>query len=132
MQQLLIIDSPILIQELTSYEKYDSLPLESDLGPPLAAGLVLVGCVGPWSQVQQQPSRLEHVTTANFEERVLKCDKPVLVDFYADWCGPCKKLGPVLDDFADEHPEIRVVKVNVDENRDLVGRYGVNGFPSCW
>jgi thioredoxin 1 len=97
---------------------------------PLLLVLFLVGCVGPWSQVQQQPSRLEHVTTANFEERVLKCDRPVLVDFYADWCGPCQKLGPVLDDFADEHPEIRVVKVNVDENRDLVGRYGVNGFPT--
>ena len=60
----------------------------------------------------------------------MKCEKPVLVDFYAEWCGPCKKLGPVLEDFAQEHPEIRVVKVNVDENPDLVRRYEVKGMPS--
>ena len=68
----------------------------------------------------------------DFDERVLKCEKPVLVDFYAEWCGPCKKLGPVLEDFAQEHPEIRVVKVNVDENPDLVRRYEVKGIPRCW
>ena len=75
-------------------------------------------------------SRLEHVSAATFEERVLKCEKPVLVDFYAEWCGPCKRLGPVLEDFAQEHPDIRVVKVNVDENPDLAGRYGVKAMPS--
>ena len=73
---------------------------------------------------------LEHVTTATFDERVLKCEKPVLVDFYAEWCGPCKKLGPVLEEFAKEHPEVRVVKVNVDENADLVARYEVKNMPS--
>jgi thioredoxin 1 len=92
---------------------------------------LLAGCrnaqLFPGSQTQE--SRLEHVTAATFDERVLKCEKPVLVDFYAEWCGPCKKLGPLLDDFADEHPELRVVKVNVDENSDLARRYEVNGIP---
>ncbi|MGO9111015.1 MAG: thioredoxin [Thermoguttaceae bacterium] len=101
---------------------------------PLLLAFLLAGCVGrnvlvfPWSQTPE--SRLEHVTAANFDERVLKCEKPVLVDFYAEWCGPCKKLGSVLEDFAQEHPEIRVVKVNVDENSDLVGRYGVKAMPT--
>ena len=87
-----------------------------------------------WSSLvadEASDSRLEHVTAATFDERVLKCDKPVLVDFYAEWCGPCKKLGPLLEDFAEEHPEVRVVKVNVDDNRDLAGRYAVR-CPPCW
>ena len=96
---------------------------------PLAAALLLAGCAGglPWSQTQA--SRLEHVSSTTFDERVLKCEGPVLVDFYAEWCGPCKKLGPVLEDFAEEHPEIRVVNVNVDENPDLAGRYEVKSIP---
>ena len=99
--------------------------------------LVLAGCVGknapvwPWSPTQKSPeSRLEHVSVATFEDRVLKCEKTVLVDFYAEWCGPCQKLGPVLEDFALAHPEVRVVKVNVDENPDLAHRYGVDRMPS--
>ena len=100
---------------------------------PFLFALLLPGCLGhnallPWSQTEE--SRLEHVSAATFEERVLKCEKPVVVDFYAEWCGPCKRLGPVLEDFAQEHPEIRVVKVNVDENSELAGRYEVKAMPS--
>ena len=96
---------------------------------PLVLALLLAGCAGilPWSQTPE--SRLEHVSSATFEERVLKCEKPVLVDFYAEWCGPCKRLGPVLEDFAQEHPDIRVVKINIDENRDLARRYEVQSIP---
>jgi thioredoxin 1 len=96
----------------------------------LLLAMLLAGCAGFFPRSQTQESRLEHVTTATFESRVLKCEKPVLVDFYAEWCGPCKKLGPVLEDFAQEHPDVRVVKVDVDENSDLVSRYGVNGMPT--
>jgi thioredoxin 1 len=98
----------------------------------LVLALLPAGCRNApvFPNAQTQESRLEHVTTASFEERVLKCEKPVLVDFYADWCVPCSKLGPVLEEFAQEHPEVRVVKVNVDENSDLVSRYGVQGFPT--
>ena len=104
---------------------------------PLVLALLLAGCVGqnalvwPWSQTQKLPeSRLEHVSTATFAERVLKCEKTVLVDFYAEWCGPCKRLGPILEDFAAAHPEVRVVKVNVDEISDLAARYGVKAMPT--
>ncbi len=105
--------------------------------PLVLAMLLLAGCMGqkaivwPWSQTEKSPeSRLEHVSSATFGERVLKCEKPVLVDFYAEWCGPCKQLGPVLEDFALAHPEVRVVKVDVDENRDLVARYQVQKMPT--
>jgi thioredoxin 1 len=102
--------------------------------PALLGVAVLAGCMGrngmfPWSEPEAKDS-LEHVTTATFDERVLKSDKPVLVDFYAEWCGPCKRLTPLLEEFAQEHPEVRVVKVNVDDNPELTKRYGVNAMPT--
>jgi thioredoxin 1 len=106
----------------------------ASLAVACAAALAIAGCMGrnglvmPWSQASD--SRLEHVTAANFDERVLKCDKPVLVDFYAEWCGPCKQLTPILEQFSDEHPEVRVVKVNVDDSPELTKRYGVDHMPT--
>ena len=104
---------------------------------PLLLALLLAGGLGHNSLVfpgspahEASDSTLEQVTSATFDERVLKCEKPVLVDFYGEWCGPCKKLGPVLEEFAKEHPEFRVVKVNVDENSDLAARYEVKAMPS--
>ena len=70
------------------------------------------------------------LSTENFEKEVLKSEKPVLVDFYADWCGPCKMLSPVVDKLAEEHSEFKVVKVNVDENPDLAGSYQVMSIPT--
>lgn len=68
----------------------------------------------------------------NFDEIVLKSDKPVLVDFYADWCGPCRMLAPTLDEIAEEHPEYLVVKVNVDDAPELASRYGVMSIPALF
>ncbi|WP_353893809.1 thioredoxin [Proteinivorax hydrogeniformans] len=74
---------------------------------------------------------VENVKSSNFDQEVLQNDKPVLVDFYADWCGPCKMLAPVIDEVATEYEgKVKIVKVNVDENQDLAGEYGVMSIPT--
>ena len=70
------------------------------------------------------------ITVDNFEQEVLKSDKPVLIDFWATWCGPCRMMGPVVDEFAAEHPEIKVGKVNVDEQMPLAGAFGIESIPT--
>lgn len=70
------------------------------------------------------------VTSENFEKEVLQSDKTVLVDFYADWCGPCKMLSPVVDSVANENEDIKVVKVNVDDAQDLAIKYQVMSIPT--
>ena len=70
------------------------------------------------------------VNSQNFEEEVIKSEKPVLIDFYADWCGPCKMLSPIIDEIAEENYEIKVVKVNVDDSQDLAMKYQVMSIPT--
>ena len=70
------------------------------------------------------------ITTANFEEEVLKSEKPVLVDFWAPWCGPCKMLSPVVDEIAEEVAEAKVGKVNVDDERELAKKFQVMSIPT--
>lgn len=66
----------------------------------------------------------------NFENEVLKSDKTVLVDFWASWCGPCRMLSPVVDEIAEENPDLKVCKVNVDEQEELAMRYGIMSIPT--
>lgn len=73
-----------------------------------------------------------HVNQENFDALVLNNEKPVLLDFYADWCGPCRMLAPILDEIAQDHPEYVIAKVNVDENPELANRYGVMSIPSVF
>ncbi|HBA97210.1 MAG TPA: thioredoxin [Lachnospiraceae bacterium] len=70
------------------------------------------------------------IKSDNFEEKVIKSSKPVLVDFWATWCGPCQMQGPVIEQLADEAKDFYVGKVNVDEEPDLQMRYGISSIPS--
>jgi thioredoxin 2 len=87
---------------------------------------------GPKCGVCAAPLRLDHpvlLTDATFDRVVSETTLPVLVDFYADWCGPCKMLAPVLEQLAAEHTDVKIAKVNVDEEPALAERYRVRGIP---
>lgn len=70
------------------------------------------------------------LTNEMYETEVVKSDKPVLIDFYADWCGPCKMVSPIVDEIADERDDVKVCKVNVDEQSDLAMQFGVMSIPT--
>ncbi len=71
------------------------------------------------------------VTDANFDQEVLKSDQPVLIDFWAVWCGPCKALSPIVDEVAQSYSgKVKVAKMNVDQNPGTPGRYGIRGIPT--
>ena len=72
------------------------------------------------------------VNKNNFQEEVLNSDKPVLVDFWAPWCGPCRMVLPIIEEIAEENDDIKVVKVNVDEDPELANQYGVMTIPTLY
>ena len=72
-----------------------------------------------------------HFTVADFDEKVLKSEKPAVIDFYADWCGPCQMAAPIIDKLADEfEKKVLIGKLNVDENQEIAQRYGVMSIPT--
>jgi thioredoxin 1 len=74
---------------------------------------------------------IKHVTDASFESDVLQSDKPVLVDYWAEWCGPCKMIAPILDELSTQYDgRLQIAKMNVDENQDVPGKFGIRGIPT--
>ena len=72
-----------------------------------------------------------HVTDASFESDVLKSDRPVLVDYWAEWCGPCKMIAPILDEVAKDYgARLQIAKMNVDENHEVPAKFGIRGIPT--
>ena len=70
------------------------------------------------------------VTNETFEQEVLRSDAPVIVDFWASWCGPCRMLAPILDQVASERPDVKIAKINVDEQMELASRFGIVSIPT--
>ena len=74
---------------------------------------------------------IKHISDASFESDVLKADKPVLVDYWAEWCGPCKMIAPILDEVSHAYRDrLQIAKMNVDENRDVPAKFGIRGIPT--
>ncbi len=75
--------------------------------------------------------KIIHVTDASFEQEVLKSNEPVLVDYWADWCGPCKMIAPILDEIAGDYSgRVKVAKLNIDENPSTPPKFGIRGIPT--
>lgn len=76
-------------------------------------------------------SNITHISDASFEDEVLKASGAVLIDYWAEWCGPCKMIAPILDELADEYAgRIKVVKLNIDDNPETPPKYGIRGIPT--
>lgn len=71
-----------------------------------------------------------NVNKSNFHHEVIESDKPVLLDFWAPWCGPCRMVVPIVEEIAEEHPEIKVVKINVQDEQELAGQFQVASIPT--
>ena len=122
----------------------DSARRETRLAPCIpvwilaAMALLIVGCMDgtanrapvPTHEHSVAQGKVQHVGETDFDEQVLQSSVPVLVDFYAEWCGPCQQLAPTLEELAGETPGVRILKVDVDQNHGLAARYDVRSIPN--
>lgn len=79
---------------------------------------------------ESKTSKVIEVTSKTFEKEVINCDKPVLIDFYADWCPPCKKLSPIVEKVASENSNVKFVKINIDDEEELANKYNISSIPT--
>ncbi len=98
--------------------------------PLLLAVLLLSGCTASQEPNTEGSSAVVHITDETFDEIVLSSDKTVLLDFYADWCGPCKQMAPILDEIAAENADIVVGKIDVDSEFVLTGQFKIEAMPT--
>ena len=83
------------------------------------------------AELVKKSELIKHVTDGSFGVDVLQADKPVLVDYWAEWCGPCKMIAPILDEVSKEYAgRLQIAKMNVDENRDVPAKFGIRGIPT--
>jgi thioredoxin 1 len=102
-------------------------------GDLVSVTMVLTLAVSPFAQRKKVMASdlIKHVSDASFEADVLKSDKPVLVDYWAEWCGPCKMIAPILDEVSTSYRDkLQIAKMNVDENRDIPAKFGIRGIPT--
>ena len=82
-------------------------------------------------EINALSGQIVHITDDSFDDEVTKSDKPVLVDYWADWCGPCKMIAPILDELSEEYSgRIKIAKLNIDENPVTPPKYGIRGIPT--
>lgn len=96
----------------------------------LIGGLLLAALIGYLAFTRPDQPDARDLPDGQFKQTVLASPEPVLVDFYADWCGPCKIMSSILDEFAGRNSDVTVVRVNVDKNRELAGYFGVSSIPT--
>jgi thioredoxin 1 len=92
---------------------------------------VFMTCINQWGRKHWPMAKPVHVTDSTFDAQVLKSDIPVLTDFWAEWCGPCKMIAPILEEIAEDYDgQIKIAKVDVDENNQIAMRLGVQSIPT--
>lgn len=82
------------------------------------------------TETESKTSKVITVTSETFEKEVINCKKPVLIDFYADWCPPCKKLSPIVEKVANENSNVKFVKINIDDEEELANNYNISSIPT--
>jgi thioredoxin 1 len=98
---------------------------------PARSALSTYFLIHVWRFSLVSSQNIVHTTDATFSQDVLKSDKPVLLDFWAEWCGPCKMIAPILDEIATEYKDkVRVAKINIDENPQTPPKFGIRGIPT--